>query len=157
MTDEEMKEVYGNYDYDITKAYKGTAENLNKVLKGVLAGKGQAFMDAQKKYGINAAALAAICMLESGNGSSAIAKENNNVSGMGGQGNWKKFNSVEECIDKTASLLKNNYITPPEKGKVKSLTKLYQINSRYCPGKETASNTGWAAKVTQNLKKIEKA
>src|SRR5699024_4306935 len=53
-----------------------SASQLNKVLsgKGTLSGQGQAFINGTKKYGVNEAYLIAHAQLETGNGSSSLAK-----------------------------------------------------------------------------------
>ncbi len=155
MTDAEMKKIYGNYTKNVTELYKGSADELNKKLKnrGVLAGKGQAFINAQKKYGISASVLAAICIQETG-GKSSNATNKNNVSNIAQGKGWRKFNSVEECIDYTAELLKTNYVN-------KGLSCLYQINAKYCPVQDTrgsyASQSAWAGKINQISSQLEQA
>ncbi len=70
---------------------------------GVMAGKGQAFIDAQNKYGVNAAILMSIAFLESGYGTSNFARERNNLFGLAAYdinpNNATYFDSVEACID----------------------------------------------------------
>lgn len=53
-----------------------TAQQLNASLRGdgVLAGKGQVFIDAAREFNINPIYLAAHCILETGNGTSRLAK-----------------------------------------------------------------------------------
>ncbi|MFJ5759286.1 glucosaminidase domain-containing protein [Neobacillus sp. NPDC093182] len=75
-----------NFSLDITKDYfqflklsqpanLNAAEVNEKILngKGILAGKGQAFIDAAKKYTINDVYLIAHALLETGNGTSKLA------------------------------------------------------------------------------------
>lgn len=155
MSDSEMREVYGNYTKDITTMYTGTAEQLNKYLKGkgVLEGKGQAFIDAQNKYGISAIALIAICMNESAKGTSKLAKNKNNVGGVriSGSNEFRNFDSVEACIDYMASFLKSGYVN-------QSLTKLYQVNAKYCPASDPTDKTGnnnrWAKAVDMYMDQV---
>lgn len=123
---------YDNHKYSnmsVTTPYTGTAEELNKQLqgKGLLEGKGEKLLELQKKYGVNAAFIAAIARAESG-GTSKLARENNNLTGItnpGGHG-FRKFNSVDECLEYTAKLIKTNYID-------KNLTTIAQIHKKYCP------------------------
>ena len=164
MTDTEMKQVYGNYSNDITKPYTGSEENLNSFLKGkgVLEGKAKAFLDAQKKYGISAAALAAITVHESGNGKSNLATNKNNVGGVriSGTTTFRTFNNVEECIMYMAQLLRNSYVDNPPESPGAHLKTLYQINARYCPASDptdrTNGNAGWARAVANNISIIER-
>jgi beta-N-acetylglucosaminidase/uncharacterized protein YjdB len=61
---------------DLTKTSGVSKEALNQYLvgKGILAGQGQAFIDAGNKYGINEVYLMAHTLLETGNGTSTLAK-----------------------------------------------------------------------------------
>ena len=159
MTDSELREVYGNYTRDITKSYTGSAEDLNKYLedKGKLAGKGQAFIDAQNKYGVSASVLVAICMNESAKGTSDLAKNKNNVGGVriSGSTEFRTFESVEKCIDYMGSFLKSGYID----NSGKSLTKLYEVNAKYCPASDptdkSGNNSRWARAVDRYTSEIE--
>ena len=156
MSNGKLKQIYGNYSKDATVLYKGTAEDLNKYLrgKGVLEGQGQAFINAQNKYGISASVLAAICVNESGHGKSNLAKNKNNIGGVriSGSTEFRTFSSVAECIDYMGSFLKKGYLD-------KGLTKLYQINARYCPASDptdkTGGNSGWAKAVNTFANEIE--
>lgn len=156
MSNEKLQKIYGNYTKDATVLYRGTAEDLNKYLrgKGVLEGQGQAFINAQNKYGISASVLAAICVNESGHGKSNLAKNKNNIGGVriSGSTEFRTFSSVAECIDYMGSFLKKGYLD-------KGLTKLYQINARYCPASDptdkTGGNSSWAKAVNTFANQIE--
>ena len=121
--------------------YNGTAEHLNQFLGGVLRGKGKAFCKAQEKYGINAVFLLAIAKHESGNGTSKIARERCNVAGMKGKNGWMRFSSVEECIDKMAKNIKENYVDENKKT-------ISQINRKY------AKDTKWGTKILGFIKEV---
>lgn len=159
MTDSELRSVYGDYTRNITTPYSGTAEDLNKYLegKGVLAGKGEAFLKAQKDYGISASVLVAICMNESGQGTSDIAKNKNNVGGVriSGKTEFRSFDSVEDCISEMARFLKAGYVD----NKGRSLTALYQVNAKYCPASDPTDSSGtnglWARNVDKYAKEVE--
>jgi hypothetical protein len=146
------------YNKNATELYTGTAEDLNKYLKGkgVLEGQGQAFLNAQKKYGISASVLAGICIHESGNGKSRLAKTKNNIGGVriAGSTKFRTFNSVAECIDYMGGLLKRKYVN-------QGLTTLSQINSKYCPPSDPTDTTGtnyiWAQEVNKHANSIERA
>ena len=133
---------------DITAMYTGTADDLNKNLKGVLKGKGDVFLRAQSQYGVNAALLASICIHETGNGTSRLAKEQNNVGGIrhAGKTSFRHFDSVDDCIMYMASLLKRNYIG-------KGLTTIGSIGAKYCPTNDPTDKNGtnnqWAAIVSK--------
>lgn len=146
----------GEHNHKITTLYKGTAADLNKELKGVLANKGKKFLELQKKYGISASVLAAIAMHESANGTSNAAKTKNNVAGiMTAESNWTElatFNSVDECLEAMAKNLKNNYAD-------KGLVTISQIHAKYCPiGAEndpTGLNKNWGNGVASFTNKFE--
>ncbi|MFR7592635.1 MAG: glucosaminidase domain-containing protein [Longibaculum sp.] len=70
-------------------------------------GKGQAFIDTQNKYGINAGNMFGVAANESAYGNSSIAKNKNNIFGLnavdsspGESANY--FKSVEQCINEFA-------------------------------------------------------
>ena len=161
MTDEEMKLVYGNYTRNITKLYEGTAEDLNEYLrgKGVLEGQGQAFIDAQRRYGISAAVLIGIAMNESTGGQSKNARMRNNIGGVRipGTTTFKTYSSVAECINDMARFLNSGYVN----NKGRALTKLYQVNAKYCPSSDYTDkdniNSFWARNVEKYVSEVETA
>jgi hypothetical protein len=118
--------------YNVTKPYPLTAKLLNKTLKGKLLNKGQDIINVSNKYKICPLFLAAVCCHETGNGESIYAKKYNNVSGQMYRnkltGKWgpMKFSSVTECLTRTASNLKENYI---DEGR----TSISKIQAKYCP------------------------
>ncbi len=61
---------------DLSKSAGTTATTLNKVLtsKGTLSGQGQAFVDAASMYGVNEVYLLSHAILETGHGTSLLAK-----------------------------------------------------------------------------------
>lgn len=124
-----------------TKCNKSAAE-LNKHLTGVLAGKGEVFLEAERRYGVNAAFLIAICKLESGNGKSRLAKQQNNVGGMGGQGNFKTYASVDDCIfDIAKNISQGKYYFRQGKKTIA------QIGPTYCDSR-------WASQVSGIMNQI---
>ena len=121
----------------VNTPYSGTAESLNAKLGGALKNKGQVFLNAQAKYGINAAFLASVCMHESDNGKSPLAKNKDNVGGVryAGSTEFRKYNSVDECIMHIASFLKSGYLD-------KGLTTVAQIGAKYCPSNDPTDKAG---------------
>jgi hypothetical protein len=112
-----------------------TAERLERALSGTgLAGLGQAFCRAERDTGINGLILAAICAHESGWGTSRLARERNNLAGLGAYDGREyscgmAFESREECVLYLAELLQDRPGT------------LEQVGAWY------ASDPRWAAKV----------
>jgi beta-N-acetylglucosaminidase len=145
---------YGKVGKDgkITTLYSGSADDLNKHLKGVLKDKGSKLLELQDKYGINAAFMAALVNSESGHGSSKAAKTKNNVAGIMGKDGLRSFDSVEDCLDYLASLLKKNYVN-------KGVDTISAVQKKYCPvGAEndpTGLNKNWLSSVTTLTNKYE--
>ena len=105
---------------------------LDQALKGTgLAGQGQAFLAAEQEHGVDAVTLAAICAHESGWGTSKLARERNNLAGLGAYsaGLGMTFESRADCVDYLARLLA---------GRPGSLTVV---------GAWNAEVPGWARKV----------
>jgi beta-N-acetylglucosaminidase len=116
-----------------------TAEELKSGLLHNLRGYAKYFVEAEKKYGVNAIFLASIAALESGWGRSKLAVNNNNLFGYknaGGKG-YRKFDSVGDCINLIARNLKSGYLT--KGGKYYNGVSVEAINIKYC---ETKTWTG---------------
>ena len=103
-----------------------------------LAGIGEALILAEAETGINAVILAAICAHESGWGRSKLARERNNLAGLGayGPGLGMTFDTRADCIDYLARLLAGRPGT------------LEQVGAWY------ASDPRWAAKVAGCVRSI---
>jgi beta-N-acetylglucosaminidase len=106
------------YYADVTSTSGITAEELsqvfNKLNEPKMAQYSQAFIDAEKEYGVNALFLAAIAAQESGWGSKAGGTNGTNLTGhcvYNSQSIGTTFNSGYESIMETAKLLRNNYLT----------------------------------------------
>lgn len=83
----------------------------------VLLNKGQAFINAGNKFGVNALYLAAHAIHESGFGTSNISLAKNNIYGYGAYDATPfvgayRFSSVEQCIDYVAQKVKADYLNP---------------------------------------------
>lgn len=149
--------IQTNYppSFDVTKnMFKGTAADLDNRLKGTkLEGKGQMFMDAQEKYGINALFLMGIVQGESGYGNAPAVEPNGsvhkyNIAGLkSGKKSPRYINpdSYEDCI---ASLCKNLHKHYISKGK----TTISSIAAIYAPG-----NKKWAPKTTKAMNDLAAA
>lgn len=90
-----------------------TAERLERVFADTeLAGLGQAFLAAEQEHGVSAVLLAAICAHESGWGTSRLAREKNNLAGLGAYDGCEytaalTFESRAECVMYLARLLRD--------------------------------------------------
>ena len=122
----------------ILNAYGGSARNLIPYASN--------YITAENKYHVNVFFLIGLNALESGWGTSAIARSCNNLGGVcassahpsNGCGSnyncsFAKFNSVGDFIDYNASMLNSNYLTPG--GAYFEGTYLYSVYTKhYCPG-----------------------
>ncbi|SFS68040.1 glucosaminidase domain-containing protein [Paenibacillus sp. BC26] len=119
-------------------------EQIATILKGTkLAGHGleAAVLAIEDKYGINAFFTIAVMKLESGNGSSRLAQNKNNLFGLNavtGKNAYKKafsFATKGESVRKFGQLLSANYV---ERG----YTTIEKVAKKYCP-----ANGRWAGHV----------
>lgn len=118
--------------------FDGTAEDLNKILaKTPLKGMGQAFIDAQNKYGVSALFLMGVAKVESGYGAKPTKKCKYNVVGAIGQ----IHTSYADSINHLASNIKRNYLP--------KLNTPDKIHSKYCK-----TNGTWAGKVAAEMSRI---
>lgn len=144
-----LEQNYGS-NFNVTKhLFAGTAADLNKYLEGTkMAGQGEAFLNAQKKYGVNALFLMGIVSYESGYGAEPARDKDGsikryNVAGLKKRGGGYQNNaSYEACIDSLGSALKRLYF---RNGKVT----VEKIRRTYCPG-----NAKWTGEVSDEMKKI---
>lgn len=103
---------------DVTKKSGATAEELDGVFRGTaMEGLGKAFERAEREHGINAWFLAAVATLESGYGTSAIARDKNNLFGFCAYDDSpyvsaKKFGTKEKGVDYVAGFLAREYLSP---------------------------------------------
>jgi beta-N-acetylglucosaminidase len=153
-----------NYIYGIT------AEDLNGLLGGKLAGQGKIFLDACEKYNVNPAYIVAHAILETGNGKSLLAngievegKMTYNMFGIGAlEGSADKTGSeraykeswftVEAAIEGGIKYISSGYIN----NIMRKQNTLYEI--RWNPASpatyQYASDIGWAYKQIKRMKEI---
>lgn len=143
---------------DLTQLSHATYEDMFRMLEGTnLQIISQTFVDAEKQYGVNAIALAAIAGEESGYGKSYLARTYNNLTGIAVYNencNGRSFSSWSECIMETAKLLSENYLV--EDGKYYSGGKGFiEVNQKYSSNSEWAKNCSYIANKVY-LSKLEK-
>ncbi len=121
-----------------------SAARFERVFAGTaLAGIGEALVEAELVTGINALVLAAICAHESGWGTSRLAREKNNLAGLGAYDGCEytaalAFESRAECVMYLARLLRD---------KPGTLTDV---------GRWYAADPGWSEKVAGCMSAIFK-
>lgn len=138
-----------------------SADTLNKYISqfsgSIMADKGQNFIDAQNKYGINALILFAMACHESGNGKSPIAVGKNNLFGWNavdsspGQ-SASAFESVEQCINEQAGVNLRGFVDVTD-GRFFSSSlgnKGSGLNVKY------ASDPYWGANISAICYRIDK-
>lgn len=128
-------------DSDLRIPSNVTAEEINLMLEGTsLYGLGEAFVQAEQKYGVNALYMMGLACEESGFGTSAFALKRNNLYGWNAvDSNPDKatyFNSKEEATMFVASKLKANYLT--EWGAYHEGFSARSIDVHYCTDKRHA-------------------
>lgn len=130
---------------DVTERSGDSAGLINAKLSGTpMAGLGDAFKAAEDKYGVNAMFLAGLGIHESNYGKSRIATDKNNLFGFQAYDNSPyasagSFSSMEECIDKVAQYLSENYLNPS--GKYFNGYGVSDIGQRY------ATDPNWATAI----------
>lgn len=140
--------------YDLRTPSNLTVEQAEKILKNTnLEGLGSAYVTAEQKYGVNALYLIAHSALESGWGTSKLAKEKNNLFGIGAYDSDPynsafTFKSKEECILFIAQYISKEYLN--ENGKHYNGPHLEGIGIKYASDKE------WAQKVSDVIIYIQR-
>lgn len=122
-----VNSVSGLSESDLKAMFKGTG----------LAGQGleKAVLNIESEYGINAYFTVAVMRLESGNGSSGLAKSRNNLFGLNSSRGYIRFESKVASVEKFGQLISDNYIG-------KGYTTIEKIGRKYCP-----ANSKWPSLV----------
>lgn len=131
-----------------------TEEDISVIFNGTaLEGHGleQTILEVEEEYGINALFTIAVMKLESGNGSSRLAKNKNNLFGLNATGKDAhkrafSFETKGDSVRKFGQLLSKNYVG-------KGYTTIEKIATKYCP-----ANSKWSGLVknimTKDYKKL---
>ncbi|HAS74753.1 MAG TPA: endo-beta-N-acetylglucosaminidase [Clostridiales bacterium UBA8960] len=129
-----------------------TGADIDLKLKGTaMEGLGRSFVEAEKKYGVNALFLTSLAIHESAYGSSKIAKDKNNLFGFAAYdgspySSARTFATREQGIDHVASYLSENYLT--EGGKYYGGATVEGVGKRY------ATDPNWANAIRQIMDKL---
>ena len=128
-------------DMDLRTPSNATAEDIEKMLAGTkLAGLGQAFVDAEKTYGVNALYMMGLAAEESAYGTSNYAVKRNNLYGWGAVDSnpdlAKHFETKYSATLFVASKLKANYLT--EGGAYHEGYSARSVDVHYCTDKKHA-------------------
>lgn len=156
---------------DLSKTSNVTAKELNKFLKGkgILEGKGQSFIDAGKKYGVNEIYLLSHALHETGNGTSALAtgvqvngKKIYNMYGIGAvdsspvaSGSQRAYQegwfTPEEAIIGGAAFIGNNYVKVGQNTLYKMRWNPESMDTHNYASHQYATDIGWAYKQVNTM------
>lgn len=139
-------------------AFKSSGSSSSTLIKknqgqGLLKGKEHVFNKYAEQYGVDPALALAIAHWETGNGTSPMLKNKNNVGGMYDSRNktFFKFDTIEQGIESMIRNLQKNYIS-------KGLTTIGEIQKKYAPNgvdnDPNGLNAYWTNGVTSMYKKI---
>lgn len=142
-------------DYDVARPSGRTAEYFDKLLEGSgLAGLGKAIIAAEELYQINGIFIISVAQLESGRGTTYLARTKNNLFGLNAWGKTRaeinrraySYSTKGDCILGFSKIIRVNYI---DKGR----NTIKSIGAIYCE-----IPTYWCNKITilmeQNIKKL---
>lgn len=136
----------------LTRKSGFTASELDSGLKGTkLEGLGADFKKAEDEFGVNAILLMAMAKHESGNGTSLLADEKNNLFGFNAIDQdpinaASKFKSKGESINHVAKFLKDNYL--------KKDGRFYNGVSTEGIGELYATDPDWSQKVSNMMVEV---
>jgi len=134
---------------DLTIPSGLTTDQANVIIKDTgLEGLGEAFVNAESKYHINAYYLIAHAAWESGWGTSKLAKNKNNLFGFvaydkTAYSSADSFKTKEECINVVAKFISENYLE--ENGDYYNGPTLKGMNIKY------ASDKHWAKGIAETM------
>lgn len=134
---------------DVRLGSGASAADIDARLAGTgLEGLGASFVEAEQKYNVNAWFLTGLAMHESGNGSSKIATEKNNVFGFQAYdaspyASARTFSSKAEGVDAVAKYISENYLTAG--GKYYNGVSIDSIGKRY------ATDPNWSTAIKKQM------
>jgi len=138
---------------DMRKKSQVSEEQLRVYLQRFpnLSGIEGALIEAQDIYNVNAILMLSIIRLESGNGKSNLARNQNNLGGITAPRNsvtaFRSFDSKRDCVIYMAKLLGEQYLN--ETGRFFNGYTLLDINKKY------SASTAWSTKVSEIMYEIQ--
>lgn len=104
-----------------------TVEELNTMTRGTgLDGLGQVLKEIEEANSVNGIFALAVAQLESGHGTSYLARHQNNIFGLDPYNGGMTFETKEDCVRYFGRLIERHYFG-------EGLTSLYDINQMYEP------------------------
>lgn len=116
---------------NLTELSNLTQEQIHTMLEGTrLQCLSAYYYEYEKIYKVNALFIISLTSLESGYGTSKLARTHNNLAGYRGSKGWTYFNSWHDCLNEVYRLIGQEYLSP--NGKFYSGLDIKSINSKYC-------------------------
>ena len=116
---------------NLTELSNLTQEQIYKILEGTrLQCLSEYYYEYEKIYKINALFIISLTSLESGYGTSKLARTHNNIAGYRGSKCWTYFNSWHDCLNEVYRLISQEYLSPS--GKFYNGLDIKSVNSKYC-------------------------
>lgn len=116
---------------NLTELSNLTQEQIHTMLEGTrLQCLSAYYYEYEKIYKVNALFIISLTSLESGYGTSKLARTHNNLAGYRGSKGWTYFDSWHDCLNEVYRLISQEYLSP--NGKFYSGLDIKSINSKYC-------------------------
>ena len=116
---------------NLTELSNLTQEQIHIMLEGTrLQCLSAYYYEYEKIYKVNALFIISLTSLESGYGTSKLARTHNNLAGYRGSKSWTYFNSWHDCLNEVYRLIGQEYLSPD--GRFYNGLDIKSINSKYC-------------------------
>ena len=116
---------------NLTELSNLTQEQIHTILEGTrLQCLSAYYYEYEKIYKVNALFIISLTSLESGYGTSKLARTHNNLAGYRGSKGWTYFNSWHNCLNEVYRLIGQEYLSPD--GRFYNGLDIKSINSKYC-------------------------
>lgn len=116
---------------NLTELSNLTQEQIHTMLEGTrLQCLSAYYYEYEKIYKVNALFIISLTSLESGYGTSKLARTHNNLAGYRGSKGWTYFNSWHNCLNEVYRLIGQEYLSPD--GRFYNGLDIKGVNSKYC-------------------------
>ena len=116
---------------NLTELSNLTQEQIHTMLEGTrLQCLSAYYYEYEKIHKVNALFIMALTSLESGYGTSKLARTHNNLAGYRGSKSWTYFNSWHDCLNEVYRLIGQEYLSPD--GRFYNGLDIKGVNSKYC-------------------------
>ena len=116
---------------NLTELSNLTQEQIHTMLEGTrLQCLSTYYYEYEKIYKVNALFIISSTSLESGYGTSKLARTHNNLAGYRGSKGWTYFNSWHNCLNEVYRLIGQEYLSPD--GRFYNGLDIKGVNSKYC-------------------------